>query len=206
VPPDRDLDLHHVRGLPEGGGGVAVAEGEIGGDVPGWEQAWRAWAGRLRGVDHRRFLIEVDLDEFGGILGGVRVVGDDDGDRFPHVAHHVGGQHRLQVTAEVDALDGQAYRDGQPGGHIAGGDGRGDPVRPAGRGEINPAYPPVGDRGADHPRPHLARRADVVPEPAAPAQETGILLAPHPGADDAHELSAGRRERAVASTASTMPW
>ena len=106
VPAYRDLDLHHVRGPPERGGGVAVAEGEIGGDVPGWEQARRAWAARLGRVEHRRFLIDVDLDEFGGILGGIRVVGDNDGERFPHVPHHVGGQHRLQVAAEVDALDG----------------------------------------------------------------------------------------------------
>ena len=206
VPPDLDLGLHHVRRLAERGFGVPVAEGEIGGDVPGREQARRAGAGRGGGVEHRRFLIDVDLHQLGGVLGGIGVAGDHDGDRFPHVAHHAGGQHRLQVAGQVDVPDGQPHGDGQPGGHVAGGDGRDDPVRPAGLGEVDLPQPPVGDGGAHHPRPHLARRAEVVAEPAAAAQQPRVFLARHPGADHGHGPPARRRDLAVASTASTMPW
>ena len=154
VPPDLDPDLDdHVAARRERGVDVAVAEGEIGRHVPGREQARRARPRRRRGVQHRRCLIDVDLDELGGVLGGVRVLGDHDGERLAHVAHHVGGEHRLQV-ARSGRCPGAARRTGMasPGGRSAAVDG---PVTPAARRprRVHRAQAPVGDGGADDPGP-----------------------------------------------------
>jgi len=57
----------------------------------------------------------VDLHQLGGVLAGVRVLADHDGERLTHVADGVAGQDRLQEVAQVDAGDGEPYRDDQAG-------------------------------------------------------------------------------------------
>ena len=72
----------------------------------------------------------------------------------------------------------------------------------------------VRGRRADDPGPQLARGAEVVAEPPAPAEQAGVFLPGQPGADHAHKSSAGWslsvrpdwRARAVATMASMMPW
>src|ERR1035441_7262353 len=75
-----------------------------------------------------------------------------------------------------------------------------------------PPRPAVRGRGADDPGPQLPGDADVVAEPAAAAEQPGILVARQPGADSGHEVSPGSprawapRAWAVARTASMRPW
>ena len=61
-------------------------------------------------------------------------------------------------------------------------------------------------RGPNDPGPQLARSAEVVTEPATPAQQAGVFLAWQPGPDEGHVRRVSGRARAVASTASMMPW
>ena len=79
-----------------------------------------------------------------------------------------------------------------------------------GLGDVELADLSVRGSRPDDPGPQLSRGADVVAEPAAAAQQAGVFLAWQPGPDDGHASSAGfrpgRRARAVASTASIMPW
>ena len=71
-----------------------------------------------------------------------------------------------------------------------------------GLGDVELADLAVGGRGADDPGPQLPGGAEVVAEPAAPAQQARVLRPRQPGADDGHF----RRARAVATMASMMPW
>ena len=207
VAADGELDPDDVRGGGEGGVGVAVAAGEFGRHV-------RVVVLDASGIEHRRPFGDVDLDQLGGVLAGVRVVADDDGERLAHVADGVRGQDRLQEVAEIGAGDGEPDRDDQARREVVRRDDGRDAGGLDGLGDVEPADLPVRGPRPDDPGPQLARSAEVVAEPAAAAQQAGVLMARQPGADHGHAWSAGfgppgsrdRRARAVASTASMMPW
>ena len=61
-------------------------------------------------------------------------------------------------------------------------------------------------RGPNDPGPQLSRSAEVVTEPATPAQQARVFLARQPGPDEGHVAAGFCRALAVASTASMMPW
>ena len=204
VPADRQLQAHDMPGVAEGGLRIAVAEGELG------------RRGLLAaGVGDRGQFVDLDIHQFGGVLARVRVVADHHGERLAHVTDHVGGEHRLQVGAEIGTAHGQADGDDQARGKVLGGDDGGDAQGVRGLTDVQVADLPVRGRGADDPGPQLPGGADVIAEPAATAQQAGVLLARHPGADGGHADSPRSRARgsrlglrawAVARTASTRPW
>ena len=99
----------------ERGGHVAVAEGEVGGHVAAREQPGRTGLGGRGRVQHRGRLVDVHVHQFGRVLGQVRVLGHDHGQRLADVADRPGGQHRLEVAAQVDALHVEPDRDLQAG-------------------------------------------------------------------------------------------
>ncbi len=146
VPADRELDADHVPGGGEGGVGVAVAEGELGGGV----LLVIGGAGR---VGDGGLAVDVDVDQLGGVLTRVRVLADHHRERLTHVPDHVRGEHRLQVRAEIFAARHQADRDDQSRRKIPRGDDRGDARGFRGRGDIEPADLPVRRGGADDPGP-----------------------------------------------------
>ena len=219
VPADLDLRLDHGGGAVERRVDVAEAQGEVGRDVARAEQLRSAGLGRGLGVEYRRGLVDVEVHQLGRVLGGVGVLGEHHRDRLAHVPHHVGGQHRLQETAQVDALDRQPHRYRQPGGQVRRGD-RADHARAASRlGRVHPPDPAVGDRRPDDAGPDLAAHGEVVGEPAGAAQHPRVFLARQPRADRVHPGSppadpgepvpsgpAASLALAVASTASTSPW
>ena len=86
---------------------------------------------------------------------------------------------------------------------VPGGDHGGDARGPGRLGHVQGADPAVGRRGPNDPSVELPRSAHVVAEPAAAAQQARVFLARQPGADGGHGLC---RARAVARSASTMPW
>ena len=208
LPADRELQADDVPGAAEGGLGVAVTEGELG---------RRVLVLGGSGVGNRRQFVDLDIHQFGGVLTRIRVLADHHGERLAHVTDHAGGEHRLQVGAEIGAAHGQADGDDQARGEVLGGDDAGDARGLRGLADVQAADLPVRGRGADDPGPQLPGGADVIAEPAATAQQAGVLLARHPGADGGHADSpcslasarAGRawaRAWAVARTASTRPW
>jgi hypothetical protein len=170
-------------------------------------------SGGRRGVQHRGHLLDVDVHQFGGVLGRVRVPGHHHRHRLAHVPHGVGGQHRLQVGTQVGVLDLEPDRDGQAGRQAGRGHHRDHAVGPGGAAGPDRAQPAVRHRGADHPGPELAGPGEVRAEPALAAKQPGVFFASDAGADNTarevradHGRSAVRRRRAVSSTASTMPW
>ena len=206
VPADGELDLHHVRGAGEGGVGVAVAEGELGGDVPaGNRRGGRRWP--PLGVEHRRACRRCRSPP------ARRRPRRRTGRRRPRrrAARPRSGRCRGPAPAagrRCRSVPAMASRTGMTSS--AAGRRRRPrprcPVRPAASATSSARTWPVGRRGADDPGPQLARGAEVVAEPAAAAQQAGVFLARQPGADDGHGPAGFRRRLAVASTASTMPW
>ena len=63
----------------------------------------------LRGVDHGRQRLVLDVDQLERVARGVAVVGDDERDLLALEAHLVGGQHGLDVVRQR-RHPGQAQR------------------------------------------------------------------------------------------------
>ncbi len=224
VPAGLHRHLGHGGGPGERGGHVAIAQGQFGGHVAAREQPRRARPGGRGRIQHRGPLVDVGVHQLGGVLGAIGVVGDHDGHRLADVAHDPVGQHRLQVAVQVDALHRQPDRDPHRAGQVGRGHHGHHPGRGGGRPGADRAEPAVGHRGAGHPGPQLAGPPDVGPEPALAAQQPRVLFARDARPDTAHRVPASpagsaasavaasfpasarpSRERAVASTASTMP-
>ena len=77
---------------------VAVALREEGGFGVA---AGRELAGLGASIEQRRQFLDLDRDQFGGILGNVRVFREHRGDRLADITHLVRGQHRLAVRREL---------------------------------------------------------------------------------------------------------
>src|SRR6185437_15202327 len=100
------------------------------------------------------------------------------------------------------AGDGEPDRDDRVARQVRRGDHGGDARGVPGRGDVERADLAVRGRGPDDPRVQLSRGAEVVAEPAAPAQQPRVLCSGQAGTDGSHF----RRARAVATMASMMPW
>ncbi len=135
---------------------------------------------RGEGVDHRRQLFVLDVDELEGVLGEVAVVGDHDRDALAGVAHLVDRQGTpdvgLRVRAEVGQRVEQLRRPGpgDDGVHPGSAFGLGG----VDRGDAGVGHGAAEHRGLEHPgQRHVA---DV----AAPtAQELRVLESPDGLAD-----------------------
>src|SRR5260370_527455 len=178
-----ELDGEGRAGRGGGGGAVAVGAGGWGRGVPLVEGT--------AGIEHRGVAGDVDLDQFGRILAGVGVIADHDGQRLADVADRVAGEYRLQEGAEGGAGDGEPDRDDVRAGKVTSGDAGGEAGALPGRGDVQLADAALGGRGPDDPRPQLAGGADVVAEPAAPAQQAGVFQAGPPGAASPHGCCPG---------------
>ncbi len=67
---------------------------------------------RLGCLRYRRFFVDIGPDQIGSILRRVRVVREDNSDRFSDVAHTVSRQHRLPVGLQPRVF-GRAELDGR---------------------------------------------------------------------------------------------
>ena len=165
-----------MRGGGEGGAGIAVAPGEFG----------HGGALVATRVKHRGLVRDVDLDQLGGVLAGVRVVADHDSERLTHVADGVRGQHRLQEAAQVSPGDGEPDRDDQVPREVFRRDNGGDPRGLPRLGDVELAEEAMSSRGPYDPDPKLSRNAHVVTEAAAPAQQARVFVTRQPGPDGGH--------------------
>ena len=77
---------------------VAVALREEGGFGVA---AGRELAGLGASIEQRRQFLDLDRDQFGRILGNIRVFREHRGDRLADITHLVRGQHRLAVRREL---------------------------------------------------------------------------------------------------------
>ena len=183
-------------------------------------------AQRLLHVDDGRQRLVLHLNELRRVLGQVAVGGDDQRHRVAHVADVVLGQGE-QGTGVV-RRKGPVHVADQVGVEVGGGEDGDDPFGGPGGGGVDPGDPGPGDVtaqevGVQHPGKH-----DVVEIAAVPGEQAGVLLAPHPLADQATDRRrsagpAGRRcggsrrrgslralghadALAAARTALTIPW
>ena len=164
----------------EGGVDVAIAlADDVGfGGVAVLERARRV--GRLHDRIARS---DGDLDQLGGVLGDIGIVGEHDGDRLADIAHDAVGQDRLLVGLER-LQPGEAERNAR--------DVRDVLVRPhrmhAGQGErgggIDTLDLAMRDRRAHHAHDPLAGEVDVGGEAAAAGQQRPVFQARQRAADD----------------------
>jgi hypothetical protein len=101
-----DLFAEHMRGLGEGGVGVADADRDEGGEIVrrAAMRQRRAGGQRRRAVGNRRQRREIDLDQRGGILREITALGDHDRDRLADEAGFLLGE----AMRHVDLLDRRA--------------------------------------------------------------------------------------------------
>jgi hypothetical protein len=130
--------------------------------------------------------LEVEGDQFGGVLGDVRVLGQHHRDGFADVADEPGRQRRLQVGGEVDAGVRLADRDAQPAGQVRGGVDADDALQRGGGGRVDAQDAGVGEGRAHDAHPQLVGEDHIVVEPAAPAQQALVLQPGHGLPDGAH--------------------
>ena len=147
------------------------------------------WPAPRSEVDHGGQRLPVDLDQAGGVLGDVAVVGHDHGDRLADVAHLVHapaaagcavGQARMRDDQRRGLVELAQVGGGQDQVHAGQRARAGDVDRPMPRGRAGCAA-----RGVQH-----ARRIHVVDEAAEPAQQARVFVAGNPRADHARRHGA----------------
>ncbi len=121
-----EIGMEHMRGLGEGGVGIAEIH-LVGGDGVGVELAphrRRAGRDRLAAVRDRGQQVVVDVDQRGGVLGDVAAVGDDDGDRLAHIGHLAVGEREAPHAVERRAGIGVPHHAalGHHGGEVVEGE------------------------------------------------------------------------------------
>ena len=138
----------------------------------------------LNGIDERRQLLVVDLDQLDGVGRRIAVLGDDEGDLLALEQHLLVGQHRLHVAGErrhvveIERLQ------------VVGGEDRLD-ARHLERGRrVDRLDARVAVGRADEIAEQHARHLDVVDIVALALDEAGVLDAP---AGAAEALAACRR-------------
>ena len=106
-----EIGVEHVRGLGEGGVGIAEIH-LVGGHGVGVEllaHRWRTGRDRLAAIRDRRQEIVVDVDQRGGVLGDIAAVGDDDRDRLTNVRHLAVGEREAPHAVERRAGIGMPH-------------------------------------------------------------------------------------------------
>jgi hypothetical protein len=126
--------------------------------------------GRGRGerVEHRRQRVDVDLDQFGAVLGPVPVGADDDRDRVADEPDPVGGQRRPSHRRGFAAA--RRGRDGGQVGQVGGGPGGEHAGQLPGRPGVDGAQPAVCRPGAGEGGVQAARHRQVGDVPGGAAE------------------------------------
>ena len=178
-----------MLGIGERGGGVAIAELELGAEiVPALGMAQpRAGGQRVAAVRRGGQDFVVDFDRGGGVLGLVAGLGEHHGDRLANETDFLVLQQTL-LERLGDRRVGHLERRpdvAQPGRQIGRGDDFEDPRHGFRRGGVD--TPDAGMRlgRADERRLQHARQLDVVGEHRAPGQKRRVL---HPFDPGAHRL------------------
>ena len=161
---------------------------------------------RARRVEDDVERLELRDDELRRVLGGVGVLGHDDRDGLPDVAHGAVGEHGLQEGVERLVERPEADRDPRQRVEVGRGEHGVDAGRRARHGRVDADEPRVRRRRAHDPHPHLARAVDVVDEATRAAQQPGVLDAPDRPADRRHGAAASAAPSAAARTASRIDW
>ena len=131
-------------------------------------------------VDHRRQRVVIDLDQLGRVARDLARVGDDEGDGIADMPHLVGGQREARRHDHRRGRRhlGDARHRAEPlRRQIAGGEDATYPRQGARRTGIDAGNLGMGMRRAQHMAVELARRVDIVDEPALAAQKACILEA-----------------------------
>ena len=157
--------------------------------------------GRERGfpAGHDGQRIDFDVDQFERVLGKLRGLGNDHGDRFAHVANLVARDRPLQET--IDAFEGcKSQRDDWQRVEIGPGKGGDDAGLGLGRRKIDPHDTAMRDRTAQHREIDHAVERDIVDVGGFATQQT-IVLEPlqrltGKGVHDCDSLRRLRRPRA----------
>ena len=209
VAADLHLDLDDAVGALERALRVAVGAREREDLVAGRVERGRVGRDRLTRVEHDVERLEVGDDEVGGVLGRVRVLGDDDGDRLADVADGAVGEDGLQVRVERLVERAEADRDPRERVEVGGGEHGVDAGRVARRCRVDAEHPRVGRRRAHDAHVELAGPVDIVDEAPGAAQQAAVLDAPHRAADGRHRAcapSCSTAAPAAARTASRIDW
>ncbi len=139
---------------------------------------------RLLGREQRyRQRFDSKLDQFGGILGGVGVAGEDHGDRLADITDGVLRQRRLAVWLKLfQPSQSKRYRrnvrDVRMRPHRMNAGQRQRRLR------VDRPDPPVGDRRAHHAHMQLPRKRDVGGEAALPGEQRPIFQTRDGAADE----------------------
>ena len=141
--------------------------------------------------------LPLDLDQLERVLRKIAASGDDEGDRLADVAHHAGGEGRLQARrrARSRALP-EPHRYARDRAEVGRGDHGGDAGDRARGGGTYRCDARVRMRRSEYCRVQQARQAHVGGVLAASGQEAQILLALHRHTDHAivhRGLEPGRR-------------
>ncbi len=129
-------------------------------------------------VDDGRQRVEVDLDQFGGVLGEVAVAGDDQHDRVADEAHVVLGQREDRGHEVVGALEHRGqHRHRDLVVEVVGGEHRHDALGLAGGRHVEVRDLRPGEVAAQEVRVQHVGEDDVVRVVAPARQQAGVLLA-----------------------------
>ena len=146
----------------------------------------RAGPDRLHRVEDDVELLVHGLDQAGGVLGRVWIVGDDDRDRLPDVADPVRGEDRLEEVLELDP-EVETERDRRCRAEVAGGDHEPDARRGRGGIQVDAQQARVRDVGADR------RACEAGPEgPRRRRTDRGRAAGGDPRAAECSRLQAWR--------------
>ena len=121
-------------------------------------------------------------DGLGAVGRAVRIVGDDDGHRLAHVAHHRLGD-RLVVVRAHGRRRRERRNAGRALGQIARGEHGHDAGQPTRGARVDRAHMGVGVRAAHDGGVEQPLEADVIHVAAAAGEKTTIFLAKHASAD-----------------------
>ena len=174
-------------------------------------------------VDHRRQLVDVDLDRLGRVARLGERLGDHRGDWLADVAHHPLGEDRVPRLLLLRAVAARHLPRGRQAARVlevVAGEDPEHPRHPRRRLGVEPGDPAARDVGAQEMGIGLARPVQVVGEPALAGQEAHVLAALQGRADSAvlgHDVLPGlvlirpRRRvplssSAAAAIALTMLW
>ena len=190
--------------------GLAVADGEFGGDIvlAAFMRHRRAGLERVPEVAGRRQRFVVDVHRFGRILGDVAVVGDHQGHGLADEMHRIGGQNMLGYRI-TDRRIGhqQRHRRLQRLRQVRMGEHRMHAGHFERRCRVDAGDPRMRKGAADDRGLQRARQVNIVDEFSLAGEERGVLEPWNRAADPAHG-SVGLSPRSVlaaASAASTMP-
>ena len=157
---------------------------------------------RLLDVEHRRQLLEIELDARDRLERGRLGLGDHRRDRLAAVADPLGGEHLLLVRLDADQAQDRVdvLRDVRRGQ-------RADEARHLlGLREVDPLDPRVHERVADHLQMQHPGVADVVDVLGRPGHVAHAVAPRDPAADDMERLLRQGAHAAASAIASMIDW